>query len=371
MMKIEVIFIKRSHFNECIGQNRNLFVYKCKPIFQKTTNFREPWVYNFRYYLIYETRACQNEEIEKGRSFENSNIEITICFFFRSLTFSGTGGVIYVVHGALSMKISLSMFYQCRCTLDGGAVFFVSANSQLRMVCANRCYCGSSYKYHFAYLCSSFENTIEYLSVSFCTYNTRAWSPIWLDSGIQKFDNTNSSMNKNDIFSGSFFISSSSFISTHCTFSNNNANSNGIWFFSHYGSIIFANIIHNNSPDFRGVTHVDGGTLMMQNCIFGNNQGTLLRIWTGYLQVSNSYISHSDKFSTLTPVQTSSNTFLLSHKLIKDNTISYHIIMLITLYLKLPQFDLMLNINKYKQYFQYILLIIHIILFKPHINLFS
>jgi len=99
--------------------------------------------------------GCQNETISQGRSYLEMNINISNCFFSRFCTFngdSGYGGVIQVGTGSLSMIISYSMFYNCSCSVNGGAIHFDSSNSYLRMICANRCSCGPYSYYQFAYL---------------------------------------------------------------------------------------------------------------------------------------------------------------------------------------------------------------------------
>jgi len=40
--------------------------------------------------------GCEKESIDQGRSYVDKNINISLCFFERSLTYSGDGGVTYV-----------------------------------------------------------------------------------------------------------------------------------------------------------------------------------------------------------------------------------------------------------------------------------
>jgi len=252
--------------------------------------------------------GCENESIGQGRSYVDKNINISNCFFSRSSSYSGDGGVIYVSASSCSMNVIYSMFYNCVCSSHGGAIFFSSSNSCLRMICANSC--SASSWYHFAYLIASQVNQVMYLSVSNCSHTTSGTSSILIEAGDQRVDNTNSSMNNAYQVSGIYISSPSSFTSSHCTFSNNKvSHSICIHFFSTSGTISmsYVNIVHNNSPSY-GVVYVEGGgSRKMMYCIFKNNQNTLFCVWSGSLEVSHSFIDHSPSFSTSTAVSTSNN----------------------------------------------------------------
>jgi len=251
--------------------------------------------------------GCENESIDQGRSYVDKNINISNCFFSRYSSYSGNGGVIYVSASSFSKNVNYSIFYNCACSGDGGAIFFSSSNSYLRMICANSC---SGYEYHFALLSASLVNQLECLSVSNCSHTTSGYYSIRLDYGDQRVDNTNSSMNNAFRVSGIGIDSPSSFTSSHCTFSNNMvSHSTCIEFYSTSGTISmsYANIVHNNSP-YYGVVLVEGvGSRKMMYCIFKNNQNTLFCVYQGSLEVSHSYIDHSGSFSTSTAVSTSNN----------------------------------------------------------------
>jgi len=168
--------------------------------------------------------GCESESIDQGRSYIDKNISISYCFFSRSSSYMGYGGVICVNGGSYSMNINYSMFYNCVCFNDGGAIYFSSYNSSLRMICANSCSASSGY--HFALLLASQVNQVEYLSVSNCSHTTSGWCSIELSSGDQRVDNTNSSMNNAAQTSGILIDSPSLFTSSHCTFSNNKVSLN-------------------------------------------------------------------------------------------------------------------------------------------------
>jgi len=263
--------------------------------------------------------GCENESVSEGRSYFEADIDISHCFFSRSLEFSGTGGVIYVSASSYSMNVNYSMFYNCVCSSNGGAIYFSSSNSSLRMICSNKC---SGSDRHFSYLKASQVNHVEYLSVSNCSHITTGHWSIGLFNGDQRVDNTNSSMNNVYRVSGIGIDSPTSFTSSHCTFSNNKVSDCVcIYFHSSSGtvSMSYANIVHNNSPSLYGVIFVNGAFPKMMYCIFKNNQNTLFCVAKGSLVLSHSFIDHSSSsFSRSTSVSTSNNNSL-------TNTITYQL----------------------------------------------
>jgi len=262
--------------------------------------------------IIYDAGlGCENESIDQGRSYYNKNINISNCFFSRYFLFSESGGVIYVRGGSYSMNINYSMFYNCVCSNQGGAIYFYSDNSRLRMICANSCSCGASSDYQYALLQTSQGNQVEYLSVSNCSHITSGYCSIRLNSGIQIVDKSNSSMNNAKEGSGIDINSPSSFTSSYCTFSNNKVSREScIYFYSTSGTITmsYANIVQNNSPIFNGVVTVNGaGSRKMIYCIFHNNQNYLFCVEEGSLEVSHSYISLAGALSTSSEVSFANN----------------------------------------------------------------
>jgi len=266
--------------------------------------------------------GCVLEKIDQGMSFENQNIDISQCFFSRTSEYNYNGGVIYV-NGSYTLKVQFSMFYNCVSSQTGGAIYISILDSYLKMICANRC--TGSYG-HFARLRASQTNQVELISVSFCSYSPSGYSPLIIEDGNQRIDNTNSSMNKANMVSGISNVSPSSFTSSFCTFSNNNVLEQYCiilstfrfcvrWLISYFvgpcvewsyetETISYANIIHNNSPS-GGVIYVQFGSLQMMGCIFHNNHNYLFSGRS--IIVSDSFIDHSSSFSTDYTVNTYSN----------------------------------------------------------------
>jgi len=271
----------------------------------------ETWPFLFDINLIMKLLfRCERENISQGRSYENSFVNISSCFFLRFSEFSGDGGVVYVSINYFSMYINSSMFYNCICSGHGGAIFYISSDSYFGMICANRC--SSFSNHHFVVLSASHGNQIEYLSVCYCSKSPSGFYPIWLESGYQIFNNNNCSLNNAQRGSVIGIDSPSMFSSLYCTFSNNIASEERcIYIFSESGSISFlsSNFVHNNSPSRNGVIFVQGdGYKKMMNCIFHNNHNYLFCIWQGSLEVSNCFIDHSlYSLSTLTIVSTETN----------------------------------------------------------------
>jgi len=251
--------------------------------------------------------GCESENIDQGRSYVNKSINISHCFFSRFSIYSGDGGVIYANGESYSMNINYSMFYNCVCSSCGGAIYFYSSNSSLKMICANG---NSAFSDHFAFIKASQLIQVELLSLSNSSYSTSHLESIFLFSNKLRVDNTNSSMNNAYQSSGIFFETQSTSTSSYCTFSNNNV-SHGICigFCPSLGiiSMSYANIVHNYSPSLGIVSVFGPESTRMMYCIFQNNHDSLFCVNQGFLEVVHSFISHSGSFSRFLSVLTSNN----------------------------------------------------------------
>jgi len=236
--------------------------------------------------------SCEKSSVNVGRSYENTFVDISSCFFQRQSTFSGQGGVIFINNGQ-SLLVYNSMFYNCHCSADGGAILSNSESLMVKMVCANKC--SASTHGHFAYLSASLGNFVEYLSVTCCSPSATGYDSFCMALGDQRVDNTNCSMNNAFQYSGVLVHSPSSFSSSHCTFSHNKAShSVCVLFEKKSGLMSFANIVNNNSPAGNGVIYVyDLGTYSMKYCIFDYNSNALFYVQSGTLSIYHSFISHS------------------------------------------------------------------------------
>jgi len=322
IMKLRIIFVLLFHFfkhsekffegKQHISQIRHVAQYLGNPKNSSIGHLISLWLNDND-----NTRGvglgCVSESIDQGRSYYLRNINISYCFFTRYLTFSGNGGVICVNTGSFSMNINYSMFHNCVCSNEGGAILFNSVVSCIRMICANSC---SAFYFAFAQLRASQDNHVEYLSVSNCSHATSGYYTIYLGAGNERVDLTNSSMNYAKDVSGLFIYYPTSFTSSHCTFSNNKVSDSRCIYFSSGSETItmsYANIAHNNSPSL-GVVYVDGtGSKKMMYCIFHDNQNYLFCVYKGSLELSHSFIDHlSSSFSQALAVSTANNNSLIN-----------------------------------------------------------
>ena len=291
-----------------------IYLFLCEYCIKKSFEYRNSYrpihfhIHNQREIInVIVGVGCINENISQGRSYYQVSVEISQCFFSRTLPVNGHGGIIKVFEGSMSMSVSDSMFYSCSSYYWGGAIFFSSSNNSiLKRICALKCY-ASAYQ-HFAYLFSSQINQVEYLSLASCSNTTSGYRSVSILSGKQRVNYSNFSMNNAIKHSTITFDHPDSLSSSFCTFSNNNVSENiCIYFFICSGSLSFANIVNNNSPSNFGIMCSKQGSPQIQYCIFSQNENTLFCIISGSLEVSHSYLSHLSDFSTSTAVLTTNN----------------------------------------------------------------
>ena len=262
--------------------------------------------------------GCESQNINQGRSYNNINISISDCFFSRSSSYTGNGGVIYINIASISMSISISMFHNCVCSENGGAIFFEGSESFLRMICAQSCSCGIYKEGQFAYILTLDSNQMEYITISNSSYQVAGYHSMYLYKGSQRVENTNSSMNNAREGSG-ITLSLTPYTCIFCTFSNNKVNDHRLVSITGYsGNFSYSNIVHNKSPT-NGVVYVGAGEHTMLYCIFHSNQNTLFHVAGGSLEILHSFIDHSStSFSISTSVITGINNTL-------TNVITYEI----------------------------------------------
>ena len=65
---------------------------------------------------------CIDESIDEGRSYFGTDIDIMECFFQRTSTFSGDGGIIFINEQADYVSIVNTMFFSCSSGNRGGAI---------------------------------------------------------------------------------------------------------------------------------------------------------------------------------------------------------------------------------------------------------
>ena len=248
---------------------------------------------------------------------ENQNINMNFCLI-SIISSNNQGGAIYI-STLLSLNINDTTFYQCISTESGGAIYFENGlNTQLFRICAICCNSGDREFYQFAYLQTTFNQILDLITIYNCT-NLNGEYTLTLDYGNQNMSNINISYNNNRQTSSIWYRYPYSMFSDYCTFYNNSAIShNCIWLVGNTGTISKSNIILNNSPKSYGVVQVSySGNYILKECIFDQNQNTLLSVNEGSLQIINCYYltgsssTYGSISNTLLIKQT--NTFLITH----------------------------------------------------------
>ena len=256
--------------------------------------------------------CLEGSTLNQARLHFEIDFNINLCEFFRSTSYSGEGGVIYVNGGSYFMNISNSLFFNCMSNNNGGAIYFSSSNSLIQKTCASKCSCQTADNFYgqFGFITATINNHVEYLSLSYCSHLTTGEAPIRVDKGNQRLDNINSSLNNAYQISGYGVWGPTTFSSLFCTFSNNKV-ADGFCLFlnSNSGTISYANIVHNNSPT-KGVIYSESGSPKLYNCIFDMNQNTLFCVLSGGLEVSHSFISLTGALSVSIAISIANNNSL-------------------------------------------------------------
>jgi len=238
--------------------------------------------------------------------FSNVNVEVSYCSFMRLSELTGDGGIIFINDDVHNMIISYSMFDMCTCSRYGGAIYFKSMRSELRKICASRCFALGSHL--FAMISTTQTGIIESLSLTKCSQTTEGSNSIALSYGNQRFDDSNSSLNLAASVSGLYVYSPSSFSSSRCTFSNNYVSSYVcIKLYQYSGTFFYIIVVSNNSPSHGIFTMQGNSAYQIKYGILYNNQGTLFSADSGTISLFHSYIQHSGLFSSSTIVSTSAN----------------------------------------------------------------
>ena len=232
--------------------------------------------------------ACDYLPNKNYRYISNINIEITDCFFYRTTTYSGHGGIIYCNDAVINMVVKDCIFFECSVNSQGGAIYYycnhLGSHSKLERVCGNKCSCGSNQQNNFAYIqlydSISSNNFVSYVSVTKCNIIDNGISSFRLQCGNMSVSNYNSTFNTNKQYSGINLFKPSQLIANYCTFFNNIVSNSVCICFTYLTNNIlsYSNIINNNSPSNYGVVYVGSGTYKVENFIFSDNKNTLFYV---------------------------------------------------------------------------------------------
>jgi len=249
---------------------------------------------------IYWLVQCNSDTNNTERSYNNTDVFVSNCYFSRSFQYYGRGSIIYCMDVVVTMKITFSTFFNCSCSSWGGAIYFDSANVELKMICANSC--SAKDFHHFSYIRTVQDNYVEFLSIAYCSSAHFGFNPFMLASGHQQVLNTNSSFNKAFQGGGMGISKPLGFACNFCTISNNSVE-NSICIYLNGGSLgtfSYLNVVANDSPIQYGIVYVDSsGSYTMQNCNFDKNLNYLFSVsLSGKLTVLECNISHQTSYIT-------------------------------------------------------------------------
>ena len=266
---------------------------------------------------------CVKEVLDQGRSYIDESVEIKNCFFSRLSVYTGNGGVLYIKGTLYSMVIHSSMFYNCYCSSKGGAIWFSSKESSLKMLCAKGC--SASAGCHFGDIVASQNSYLAYFSFSYCSNISIGQASLAMSSQEQTINNLNSSLNNAVSYSGISIGSSPNFSLTYCSFSNNIVtDSVSLNIYSSSGSIYNSNIVHNYSPT-HAIVFLNLGSSQIMYSVFYSNQKVLFCVYSGSLTVYHCNFHECGTFSKLTPVSTGNNNSFTKKQ-------TYHIVFFYSYY---------------------------------------
>jgi len=285
-------------------------------------------------YFSFISTECKDEDEYDTRSYIDAAIDISNCFFRRMGTLDGNGGIICIVIDSLTLKVADTMFYKCKCSNAGGAIYFNSQSSEIVRVCAS--YCQAEGNNHFIYIKASQNSKLEYISTTVCSgaINSPGSHTIQLEGAPIIMNSMNSSNNIALEMPGFFINEVSLFNATFCSFSNNRAKYLSCIFFRKcIGTISFTNIAQNTGEIEMGafIFMFDAtSNVIFEYSLFQNNVGLLFQIQSGTLSLFHCIIYHegtlssgsmafSDNNNTLSMIPTYQLQFYKSHYCYADN----------------------------------------------------
>jgi len=233
---------------------------------------------------------------------------INDCYFYIGSAVSRSGGAISVDCVSQLFICTNSMFYKCITgNYRGGAINVYSTGSSSGVTmnnnCAYHCYVGGPLSGQFAFIevPSTVSLSMQYNSINRCAPSSNSgYSPLYLKGASQSIKNMNSSYNTVTIISGPYFYSSNPSSCRYSTFYHNVcANEECIRFYGGSHSMMYSNIVSNNSPNkFGVVSNQNSAAASMTKCIFISNSDFLFHRSSGTLTINQCWISHSSSLSS-------------------------------------------------------------------------
>jgi len=247
----------------------------------------------FLVFLSNSLLTCENSSIPSGRSYElcSGSVVISNCVFTRVSTYSGSGGVFYGVD-LDKTQISDSVFVKCSANSHGGAIFCVSTELVLQMICAELCNSGSQ-NGQFIYL-ESLNNENRFSTCFKCSNSYSGVGAFFISRSESDLSNLNFSNNQAYDAAAIKFTNSNQ-TTKLCTFYNNLVSHwDCLWLSATKGNVYNSNIIKNNSPVGDAVVYNGGfGNNSFSNCVFTENSNILIYVYSGSVYLQSCFIQHS------------------------------------------------------------------------------
>ena len=258
----------------------------------------------------------------------NGDFNLQNCFFYRTTTFNGEGGIIYILNINCNLNIKLSTFSQIISSNNGGVIYFSCGNTissfEIEKSCVNECWCtGASMDGNFGYIIvNNLKNSYYLLSITKSASNGKGDSPIRIQNGYQNLNSINHSLNFCEYIPGFWNINPIEFKCLFSTFSNDKSLNWGIIYMNmNIQNAFFSNInlIYSYTPSYGIFYLIGNGVCLINNSILYQNKGLLFQTSsTSTLNIQNSIINHtstliSGNVNTYNNLNNFYNTFILKH----------------------------------------------------------
>ena len=252
--------------------------------------------------------------------------------FFRTNTYSGSGGILFIQTKSTNLQFKSLMFFDCLASGSGGAVYFDcggSGSSIFENICAFKCYSTDTTKsYNFPLLrTTNSHNSLLYTSISSCSpFSGRALQSTRLWNGNQRLLNCNISYNLCSNQPSVYFYSPNTLEVQWCTIANNVATGDYcLQLYSPSGTMRNSNIISNSVKTGGGIFRATGGgSLIISLSVFQGNNNILFTQISTQITVSSCVIQHSSTLTSGTAISTSSISIGLTPTIFLTHFSTFH-----------------------------------------------
>ena len=279
--------------------------------------------------IIFQSISCDYYPDKNYRNF-NSIFYINNCYFFRTHTYNGYGGIIYFYNMIVDLKISDCIFFNCSSNSQGGAIRIhcntVGSKSEFIRNCGYDCFASDQYQFALIAFHWTNPNNASFISVSFCGRENNGRISFGIQGGNINLNNFNSSKNNNIDISGVSIGDPTFFNGKFWTIINNTVINQTIIRLSNYivqnniHKLSFSNIINNNIITVGRIISVyNNAKYDISDCIFKliNEEIHLIFLYSGFINIFDCKIN-SLNFSNLV----NNNITLNNNEIISTSTFS-------------------------------------------------